>query len=149
LKQANDNKLVTFGIVPTDANTGYGYIKSLKNGQVEAFVEKPDLQTAQSYLKQGSYLWNSGMFMFQPQTCIGCINNNEIIHTNRYHHVMMGIDISVSGIYSTNIAFDDIIIQGDVSAIETTNTYTILGECTANSSINVCGWNINIPEFHR
>jgi mannose-1-phosphate guanylyltransferase len=59
LKQANDNKLVTFGIVPTDANTGYGYIKSLKNGQVEAFVEKPDLQTAQSYLKQGNYLWNS------------------------------------------------------------------------------------------
>jgi mannose-1-phosphate guanylyltransferase len=53
-------KLVTFGIVPTDANTGYGYIKSLKNGQVEAFVEKPDLQTAQSYLKQGNYLWNSG-----------------------------------------------------------------------------------------
>jgi mannose-1-phosphate guanylyltransferase len=50
VKQANDNKLVTFGIVPTDANTGYGYIKSLKNGQVEAFVEKPDLQTAQSYL---------------------------------------------------------------------------------------------------
>ncbi|VVH58376.1 Mannose-1-phosphate guanylyltransferase (GDP) (EC [uncultured Gammaproteobacteria bacterium] len=70
LKQANDNKLVTFGIVPTDANTGYGYIKSLKNGQVEAFVEKPDLQTAQSYLKQGNYLWNSGMFMFQSQTLI-------------------------------------------------------------------------------
>jgi mannose-1-phosphate guanylyltransferase len=58
LKQANDNKLVIFGIVPTDANTGYGYIKSLKNGQVEAFVEKPDLQTAQSYLKQGSYLYD-------------------------------------------------------------------------------------------
>jgi mannose-1-phosphate guanylyltransferase/mannose-6-phosphate isomerase len=70
LKQANDNKLVIFGIVPTDANTGYGYIKSLKNGQVEAFVEKPDLQTAQSYLKQGNYLWNSGMFMFQSQTLI-------------------------------------------------------------------------------
>jgi mannose-1-phosphate guanylyltransferase/mannose-6-phosphate isomerase len=63
--------------VPTDANTGYGYIKSLKNGQVEAFVEKPDLQTAQSYLKQGNYLWNSGMFMFQPQILI----NEFTIHS--------------------------------------------------------------------
>jgi mannose-1-phosphate guanylyltransferase len=54
LKQANDNKLVTFGIVPTDANTGYGYIKSLKNGQVEAFVEKPDLQTAIGFARLSS-----------------------------------------------------------------------------------------------
>ncbi len=74
-KQAKVGKLVTFGIVPTDANTGYGYIKSSKNNndgsyKVEQFVEKPDSQTAHSYLKQGSYLWNSGMFMFQANTLI-------------------------------------------------------------------------------
>jgi mannose-1-phosphate guanylyltransferase/mannose-6-phosphate isomerase len=74
-KQAQDGKLVTFGIVPTDANIGYGYIKSSENGndgayKVEEFVEKPDLQTAQSYLEQGNYLWNSGMFMFQANTLI-------------------------------------------------------------------------------
>lgn len=68
--QAKEGKLVTFGIVPTEANTGYGYIKSLKENtggahKVEQFVEKPDLETAQSYLDQGNYLWNSGMFMFQ------------------------------------------------------------------------------------
>jgi len=74
-KQAQEGKLVTFGIVPTDANTGYGYIKASKddvNGahKVEEFIEKPNLTTAQSYLEQGNYLWNSGMFMFKADTLI-------------------------------------------------------------------------------
>jgi len=74
-QQAQDGKLATFGIVPTDANTGYGYIKSSvdsNNGahKVEEFVEKPDLETAEKYLEQGNYLWNSGMFMFQAHTFI-------------------------------------------------------------------------------
>jgi len=73
--QARSGKLATFGIVPTDANTGYGYIKSSKGNiegahKVEEFVEKPDLKTAQAYLKQGNYLWNSGMFMFKAATLI-------------------------------------------------------------------------------
>jgi len=73
--QAQEGKLTTFGIVPTDANTGYGYIKSSKNNtdgayKVEEFVEKPDLETAEKYLDQGNYLWNSGMFMFKADTLI-------------------------------------------------------------------------------
>jgi mannose-1-phosphate guanylyltransferase/mannose-6-phosphate isomerase len=87
--QAQAGKLATFGIVPTDANTGYGYIKAqgeLPTGKrgcpgvskddingahkVEEFVEKPDLKTAQSYLEQGNYLWNSGMFMFKATTLV-------------------------------------------------------------------------------
>jgi len=74
-KQAQGGKLSTFGIVPTDANTGYGYIKSSKDSidgvyKVEKFFEKPDLATAQYYLEQGSYLWNSGMFMFKANILI-------------------------------------------------------------------------------
>ena len=74
-EQAQDGKLATFGIVPTDANTGYGYIKSSKTNndgayKVEEFVEKPDLQTAESYLNHGGYLWNSGMFMFKASILI-------------------------------------------------------------------------------
>lgn len=73
--QAQEGKLATFGIVPTDANTGYGFIKSSKNNtdgvyKVEEFVEKPDLETAEKYLDQGNYLWNSGMFMFKADTLI-------------------------------------------------------------------------------
>jgi len=70
---AEQGKLVTFGIVPTQPETGYGYIKQGdKRTQLESvgfdvasFVEKPDLITAQSYLDSGEYLWNSGMFMFK------------------------------------------------------------------------------------
>jgi len=74
-QQAQAGKLATFGIVPTDANTGYGYIKSSQENidgahKVEKFVEKPDLETAQTYLEQGNYLWNSGMFMFQADVLI-------------------------------------------------------------------------------
>ena len=73
--QAQEGKLAIFGIVPTDANTGYGYIKASKddvNGayKVEEFVEKPDLKTAEFYLEQGNYLWNSGMFMFKADVLI-------------------------------------------------------------------------------
>jgi mannose-1-phosphate guanylyltransferase/mannose-6-phosphate isomerase len=74
-KQAQNGKLVTFGIVPKDANIGYGYIKSSNDHydgayKVEQFVEKPDLKTAKKYLEQGNYLWNSGMFMLQASTLI-------------------------------------------------------------------------------
>ena len=74
-RQALEGKLVTFGIVPTDANTGYGYIKSYKDDvdgayKVEKFVEKPNTETAESYLQQGGYLWNAGMFMFKTDTFI-------------------------------------------------------------------------------
>ncbi len=65
---AEAGKLVTFGIVPTGPETGYGYIKAA-NGQglraVERFVEKPDLETASGYVASGQYYWNSGMFLFK------------------------------------------------------------------------------------
>ncbi len=72
LPLAEAGKLVTFGIVPTNAATGYGYIKRGEaegNGFiVDQFVEKPDRDTAEEYLTTGDYYWNSGMFMFKAQT---------------------------------------------------------------------------------
>ena len=70
LPLAQDGKLVTFGIVPTHAETGYGYIEQgvdvgIGGFRVNRFVEKPDVVTAQEYLSSGSYFWNSGMFMFR------------------------------------------------------------------------------------
>lgn len=69
-EQAQTGSLVTFGIVPDKAETGYGYIRAEDSGKfdvspVAEFVEKPDLKTAQSYLDAGNYFWNSGMFMFR------------------------------------------------------------------------------------
>jgi mannose-1-phosphate guanylyltransferase/mannose-6-phosphate isomerase len=63
--------LLTFGIVPSKPETGYGYIRvgeKVNDNEVyhvEAFVEKPDSLTAEKYLKNGDYLWNSGIFMFR------------------------------------------------------------------------------------
>ncbi|MBE3605359.1 mannose-1-phosphate guanylyltransferase/mannose-6-phosphate isomerase [Campylobacter sp. RM13119] len=63
---AENNTLVTFGIKPEFAQTGFGYIE-LKNtlGDVKAFHEKPDFKTASKYVEAGNYYWNSGMFMFK------------------------------------------------------------------------------------
>jgi len=61
---AKDNKLVTFGIKPAFPETGFGYIEA-DEFNVKAFHEKPDLDSAKSYLEKGNYYWNSGMFCFK------------------------------------------------------------------------------------
>ncbi|MEI8664358.1 mannose-1-phosphate guanylyltransferase/mannose-6-phosphate isomerase [Pseudoalteromonas sp. B28] len=72
VKLAEQGKLVTFSITPTEPHNGYGYIKQgapiVGTGcyDVAQFKEKPDLDTANRYLAQGGYSWNSGMFLFTP-----------------------------------------------------------------------------------
>ncbi len=63
-KLAEQDVLVTFGIRPSYAETGFGYIEA-KSHDVLSFKEKPDLLTAKKYLEQGNYYWNSGMFCFK------------------------------------------------------------------------------------
>ena len=71
---AEAGKLVTFGIVPSEPDTGYGYIKrgnDLGEGfTVDEFVEKPSLEVAQGYISSGEYYWNSGMFLFRASSYI-------------------------------------------------------------------------------
>lgn len=71
---ACDGRIVTFGIVPNKAETGYGYIRvAEKSNEIQAvqeFVEKPDLATAEQYLADGRYYWNSGMFLFQASSML-------------------------------------------------------------------------------
>lgn len=76
------NQLVTFGIIPNQPKTGYGYTKqgSKLEGteagyKVHQFVEKPDLETAKEYLASGDYFWNSGIFMFKASTVIEEFNH--------------------------------------------------------------------------
>lgn len=75
LQLANDGAVVTFGIVPSKPETGYGYLRqgaafahqglNGKAFRLESFVEKPDVEQAQRYLASGEYLWNSGLFMLK------------------------------------------------------------------------------------
>lgn len=74
---SNDNSIVTLGIKPDRSETGYGYIKfsgtkdkinDLNINMVEGFVEKPNYLKAQEYINEGTYLWNSGMFIWKTST---------------------------------------------------------------------------------
>ena len=70
-QSALTGNIVTFGIQPTHPETGYGYIQAgadvgNQSRKIIEFVEKPDLETAQSYLQSGDYYWNAGIFLFKP-----------------------------------------------------------------------------------
>ncbi len=65
---AAEGQIVTFGVDPQHPETGYGYIEQGEGSSVRSFQEKPDLETAKSYLSKGNYLWNSGMFAFSIKT---------------------------------------------------------------------------------
>tara|TARA_B100000579_G_scaffold409678_1_gene398926 strand:+ start:530 stop:1981 length:1452 start_codon:yes stop_codon:yes gene_type:complete len=76
---ASKGRLVTFGIVPTSAETGYGYIeakeskdkKDIKNGlEIENFIEKPNKEKAEQLIKDSRYTWNSGMFLFKASSIL-------------------------------------------------------------------------------
>ncbi|VAW93643.1 Mannose-1-phosphate guanylyltransferase / Mannose-6-phosphate isomerase [hydrothermal vent metagenome] len=106
---AQNDKLVTFGIKPDSAETGFGYIKvgqalSDFSYELSEFVEKPNLQTAQDYLASGNYVWNSGMFMMKASVWLQQIkllcpsiltqcekaissaqNDNDFCRVNREH----------------------------------------------------------------
>lgn len=100
-KLAEAGKLVTFGIVPDAPETGYGYIRagdgvelgadaSKDHGGkvVEAFVEKPDEPTAQAYLDEGSYYWNSGIFLFRADRMI---QELETLAPDIWHHAAASV----------------------------------------------------------
>ena len=72
---ASENKLVTFGITPTFAETGFGYIETVNEFDVKAFHEKPNFEIATSYLKAGNYYWNSGMFCFKAGVFLDELKN--------------------------------------------------------------------------
>ena len=81
--KVNENAIITLGMKPSRAETGYGYIKygeekhSLNSHEVikvDAFVEKPDKETAEEYLADGSYLWNGGMFIWSAKNILEQIN---------------------------------------------------------------------------
>ena len=66
--------IVTFGVVPTRAETGYGYIEAAGEGpvlRITDFFEKPDADTAAGFVQGGRHFWNSGMFVFRPEVVLG------------------------------------------------------------------------------
>jgi mannose-1-phosphate guanylyltransferase/mannose-6-phosphate isomerase len=95
---ASQGMLVTFGIHPTHAETGYGYIRqgeplTASGGhRVDAFVEKPNLETAKAYLASGDYHWNSGMFCFQAGTVLESLADHAPQVYDAVHRVWESMD---------------------------------------------------------
>jgi len=81
-KLAENNKLITFGVVPDKAETGYGYIEANINNtdnyySIKSFTEKPSQKNAKKYLDSVNYLWNSGMFMFKASVFLSELEKFE------------------------------------------------------------------------
>ncbi|MAE67266.1 MAG: mannose-1-phosphate guanyltransferase [Phycisphaeraceae bacterium] len=100
--EAHPEALVTFGIEPTHAATGYGYLElgePIDDGgayRVDQFREKPDAPTAAKYLAAGPgrYLWNSGMFVWRAKTLMDCIRRFAPTNADRLDHL--------AGVYQTD-----------------------------------------------
>lgn len=100
---AASGALVTFGIVPSGPETGYGYIRA-RTGDASAessypvleFVEKPDLATAERYVRSGEYFWNSGMFLFRADALLGELertNPEMLVHCRKaYDQAVSDLD---------------------------------------------------------
>ena len=96
-KATKDGKIVTFGIKATYPETGYGYLQLEKDNSIEPkqilkFIEKPNLQSATKMLKNGNYLWNSGIFMFRA---IDMISAFEKYAQNIFTSVKKAVQLSV------------------------------------------------------
>jgi mannose-1-phosphate guanylyltransferase/mannose-6-phosphate isomerase len=98
---AADGYLVTFGITPHSPETGYGYIKKGEGNKVLSFVEKPDRKTAERYLAEGNYYWNSGMFAFSIKTFLTevrkhapqtCLNMEEAVEKGQVDEPFFRLD---------------------------------------------------------
>ncbi|MDR1453360.1 MAG: NTP transferase domain-containing protein [Candidatus Margulisbacteria bacterium] len=93
VERASGGKIITIGITPDRPETGYGYIKTSGSGaalNVERFVEKPDLPTAQKYLAEGGYFWNAGIFAMTAQTALAALAQDA----PKIYSALQGIDFA-------------------------------------------------------
>jgi len=99
IKAAESGKLVTFGIQPTRPDTGFGYIKAHRGDDpeiydVDRFTEKPDATTAENFLNDGGYYWNSGMFVWRASVILAEIQQ----HLSAVHQVLQNIIVESNSI---------------------------------------------------
>jgi mannose-1-phosphate guanylyltransferase/mannose-6-phosphate isomerase len=141
--------IAILGITPTAAETGYGYIKrNAKQGShgeyaVERFVEKPDVQTAQAYLADGNYLWNSGMFVMRASTWLAALKEfrPDIIGATETAWVVRTVDQAEQ---ATFVRPDKEIFQTIPSE---SIDYAVIEKCPESNKFNVkmvelnAGWN--------
>ena len=108
---AEKGRLVTFGIVPSRAETGFGYIR---RGEalvddlyaIDSFVEKPDSATAQSYIDSGEYLWNSGMFLLGAQVYLDELTRFAPAIVDACQAALEGAEMDLDFVRLASVAFE-------------------------------------------
>lgn len=133
---AQEGNIVTFGIEPTNPATGYGYIHA-EGTRVKCFIEKPDLETAKSLLREGNYLWNSGMFCFKAKTLI---EEMKLLCPNILEQVSACLESSCT---TVNNSFSHLEINsGSYSEIEKISFDFSVMEKTTKAAVVACnlGW---------
>ncbi len=130
---AMDNKLVTFGIIPNAPETGYGYIKAGKMSAIEnafnvdQFIEKPDIDTAQQYLSEGGYYWNSGMFMFKASAYLKELNIHDTEIFNCSKAALMKATVDMDFIRLDSDSFEKCPADSiDYAVMEKTQSATVI-----------------------
>ena len=112
------SQLVTIGITPTSAHTGYGYIKTIKSKNneityVKEFKEKPDKKTAKKFLDSKTYLWNSGIFIFKSELIIRQFKLHLHKTYSAFEKILNNKKIDLTSCFSKieNISFDYAILE--------------------------------------
>ncbi len=139
LPQARSGRLVTFGIIPTSPETAYGYIQRGDNLAddifvLDQFVEKPDKETAQAYLDDGSYLWNSGMFLLQAATYLEELGKWAPQMLQCCQEAMAGAQSDMDFLRPDREAF--------LACPSDSNDYAVMEKTDRGAVVSLdCGWN--------
>ncbi len=109
--------IVTIGIKPSRPETGYGYVeaKDAVEGEicgVKAFKEKPNLETAEQYLKAGNYLWNAGIFVWNVETITVCITKYKPVIAEQMNTIVN------SKLYTLNSTLNEVFPQCEKISID-------------------------------
>ena len=135
---AQEGRLVTFGVVPSAAETGYGYIKcgaGLASDlyDLERFVEKPDAATAQEYVDSGNYLWNSGMFLLRANAYLEQLGEHAPEILSSCQQAMAGASVDLDFVRPDALAFDEC----PSDSID----YAVMEKTDAGAVVSLdCGW---------
>lgn len=134
-----EDKIITIGLHPTFAATGYGYIKSTGEGKirtVDAFKEKPEEQTAEEYFKSGKYFWNSGMFIWKASLILRKIKENAFDIYEKLEKLSSSINTPIE----QEVLHD---IYPELRSISI--DYSVMEPSARNGDVLVipcdCGWN--------
>lgn len=150
---AKEGYLITFGVKPSYAETGYGYIKAgsqLENGfKVDKFVEKPDEKLAEKYLKDSTYFWNSGIFMGKIST----LKNELKKYAGEIYNITQNLTIDKSNKISyldyeklPDISFDYAVLEksDNLALIELSSDWRDVGSWETLYNVNTKDENGNV-----